>query len=188
MMRIKDPQGRQKRHPDYPEHLMIRAKPDEPGEYTLLGWEGIDNDGDGRVNEDGRGGYDLNRNWSWDWQPAYIQYGAMDYPFSQPEPRAVARFVLAHPNIAAGQCFHNNGGMILRGPGRDGGEMKGRRRPAPPDDRRTGRANPALLPLDDLLAGPLHDLGRRRFLALRRPGRPGVHLRDVDGEQPLQSE
>jgi hypothetical protein len=124
MMRIKDPQGRYKPHPDYPNHMMVRVKPDEAGEYTLLGWEGIDNDGDGRVNEDGRGGYDLNRNWAWDWQPQYIQYGAMNYPFSQPECRAVADFAIAHPNIAASQCFHNNGGMILRGPGREGGEMK----------------------------------------------------------------
>jgi hypothetical protein len=123
-MRIKDPHGRYKRHPDYPEYLMIRAKDDEPGEYTLLGWEGIDNDGDGRVNEDGRGGYDLNRNWGFDWQPTYIQYGARDYPFSQPESRAVAQFVLAHPNIAAAQCYHNSGGLILRGPGHEGGAME----------------------------------------------------------------
>jgi hypothetical protein len=123
-MRIKDPQGRWKRHPDYPEYLMIRAKPDEPGEYTLLGWEGIDNDGDGRVNEDGKGGYDMNRNYPYDWQPPYIQYGAREYPLSQPETRAVADFVLAHPNIAAAQCYHNSGGMILRGPGREGGAMK----------------------------------------------------------------
>jgi hypothetical protein len=124
-MRIKDPQGRWKRHPDYPEYLMVRAKPDEPGEYTLLGWEGIDNDGDGRVNEDGRGGYDMNRNYPFDWQPNYIQYGARDYPLSQPETRAVVRFVLAHPNIVAAQCYHNSGGMILRGPGHEGGAMKG---------------------------------------------------------------
>ncbi len=124
MMRIKDPQGRYKPHPDYPEYLMVRAKPDETGEYTLLGREGIDNDGDGRVNEDGRGGYDMNRNWGHDWQPTYIQYGAKDYPFSQPETRAVARFVLAHPNIAAAQAYHNSGGMILRGPGHEGGAMK----------------------------------------------------------------
>ena len=123
-MRIKDPQGRWKRDPDYPEYLMVRAKPDEAGEYTLLGWEGIDNDGDGRVNEDGKGGYDLNRNYPYDWQPNYIQYGARDYPLSQPETRAVADFVLAHPNIAAAQCYHNSGGLILRGPGREGGEMK----------------------------------------------------------------
>jgi hypothetical protein len=123
-MRRKDPQGRYKPHPDYPEYRMIRAKADEPGQYDLLGWEGIDNDGDGRINEDGRGGYDLNRNWAYDWQPNYIQYGAKDYPFSQPETRAVADFALAHPNIAGAQAYHNSGGQILRGPGRDGGEMQ----------------------------------------------------------------
>ncbi len=123
MMRKKDPQGRFKLHPDYPKYLMVRAKPDEPGQYMLLGWEGIDNDGDGRINEDGPGGYDLNRNWAYDWQPTYIQYGAKDYPFSQPETRAVAEFVLAHPNIAAAQSYHNSGGMILRSPGREGGPM-----------------------------------------------------------------
>ena len=32
--------------------------------------------------------------------------------------------MLAHPNIAASQCYHNSGGMILRGPGREGGEME----------------------------------------------------------------
>ena len=125
MMRIKDPHGRFKLHPDYPEQLMIRTRPDEAGEYTLLGWEGIDNDGDGEINEDGRGGYDMNRNWAYDWQPNYVQYGAKDYPFSQPETRAVAEFVLAHNNIAGAQSYHNSGGMILRSPGREGGEIQG---------------------------------------------------------------
>lgn len=123
-MRQRDPQGRYKPHPDYPEYRMVQAEPDEPGQYTQLGWEGIDNDGDGRINEDGRGGYDLNRNWAFDWQPNYVQSGAKDYPFSQPETRAVAEFVLAHPNIAGAQSYHNSGGMILRSPGRAGGEMQ----------------------------------------------------------------
>ncbi len=123
-MRKRDPQGRYKPSPDYPQYRMVRAKPDEPGQYTLLGWEGIDNDGDGRINEDGRGGYDLNRNWAFDWQPNYVQYGAKDYPFSQPETRAVADFVLAHPNIIGAQSYHNAGGMILRSPGREGGQMQ----------------------------------------------------------------
>lgn len=126
MMRIKDPHGRFKRHPDYPDQLMVRTRPDEAGEYTLLGWEGIDNDGDGEINEDGRGGYDMNRNWAYDWQPAYVQYGSKDYPFSQPETRAVAEFVLAHTNIAAAQSYHNAGGQILQSPGREGGEVQGR--------------------------------------------------------------
>jgi hypothetical protein len=124
MMRIKDLHGRFKLHPDYPEYLMVRTRLDEHGEYDLLGSEGIDNDGDGRINEDGPGGYDMNRNWGFGWQPNYIQYGAQDYPFSQPETRAVAEFVLAHPNIAAAQSYHNAGGMILRTPGFESGPVR----------------------------------------------------------------
>ncbi|MFC1762385.1 M14 family metallopeptidase [Planctomycetota bacterium] len=123
-MRIADPYGKYKPHPDYPEHLMVRVKPGEQGQYRLLGSEGIDNDQDGHINEDGRGGYDLNRNWAYQWQPNYLQRGALDYPFSQPETRAVSQFILKHPNIAAGQSYHNAGGMILRGPGVEGGTMR----------------------------------------------------------------
>jgi hypothetical protein len=86
-------------------------------DWVLLGQEGYDNDGDGRINEDGPGGYDMNRNWPAGWQPDYVQYGAGDYPFSYPETAAVGRFLLEHPNVAAVQSFHNSGGMILRGPG-----------------------------------------------------------------------
>lgn len=85
--------------------------------YEMLGSEGIDNDGDGSVNEDRIGFYDPNRDWAWKWQPDYIQRGALKYPFSVPENRNVADFVMAHPNIAGGQSYHNSGGMILRGPG-----------------------------------------------------------------------
>jgi hypothetical protein len=44
----------------------------EKGDYILLGNEGIDNDQDGRVNEDDLGGYDGNRNYPSDWQPNYM--------------------------------------------------------------------------------------------------------------------
>ena len=90
----------------------------------MLGGEGLDNDGDGQVNEDSPGGYDMNRNWAWDWQPNYIQFGAQEYPFSLPETRAIAAFVTEHPNIAAFQSYHNAGGMILRSPGREGGAIR----------------------------------------------------------------
>jgi len=116
MMRRKDPNGRWLVSPDDP-RLMIRALPDQPGEYELLGFEGFDNDGDGLVNEDRPGTYDPNRNWPWLWQPQYVQYGADAYPTSLPETRAVIDFVVNHPNIAGAQTYHNNGGMILRGPG-----------------------------------------------------------------------
>ena len=89
----------------------------EAGDYILLGQEGIDDDGDGRVNEDDAGGYDPNRNYPSDWQPNYIQGGSMDFPLQLPESRAEIEFLAAHPNIAGFQSYHNNGGMILRGPG-----------------------------------------------------------------------
>lgn len=108
--------GRFRRHPDDP-RVLIPADERHPGDYELLGDEGLDNDGDGRINEDGAGGYDMNRNWPSDWQPGHIQFGAGEYPLCYPETRAVAEFLLAHPNVAAVQSFHNAGGMILRGPG-----------------------------------------------------------------------
>jgi hypothetical protein len=111
-----DPHGRSRRNRDDP-RIIERIGPDQEGELSFAGSEGIDNDGDGRINEDGPGGYDMNRNWPSDWQPNYIQYGAGDFPFDRPETRATGEFILAHPNIAAGQSYHNTGGMILRGPG-----------------------------------------------------------------------
>ena len=116
MMRRKSKTGRWKIDPDYP-NRMIRVKADEPGEYEMLGYEGIDNDGDGLVNEDTRGVYDPNRDWAWNWQPDYIQRGALYYPGTLPETRVVKDFVMKHPNIAGAQSYHNYGGMFLRGPG-----------------------------------------------------------------------
>ncbi len=48
------PFGQYKTDPEDP-RLMVRVKPGEKGEWTLLGEEGIDNDGDGKINEDGEG-------------------------------------------------------------------------------------------------------------------------------------
>lgn len=95
----------------------IEGKPDELGDYKFVGSEGIDNDGDGRYNEDGGGGYDANRDWGSYWQPKYIQSGAAEYPFFWPESKATRDFFYTHPNIAGVQAFHNSGGMILRNPG-----------------------------------------------------------------------
>jgi hypothetical protein len=96
-----------------------RARDEERDRWRRLGLEGVDDDLDGLVNEDGKGGDDLNRNWPRDWQPNHIQYGASNYPLSQPECRAVAEYLAARPNVAAVQSYHNSGGMILRGPGAD---------------------------------------------------------------------
>ncbi|MFY8187677.1 MAG: M14 family metallopeptidase [Flavobacterium sp.] len=116
MMRRKSAAGRWKVDPKYPARMM-RVAPDELGEYEMLGYEGIDNDGDGEINEDDEGTYDPNRDWAWGWQPDYVQRGALFYPGTLPETRAVKDFIVNHPNIAGAQSYHNYGGMFLRGPG-----------------------------------------------------------------------
>ncbi len=111
-----DPDGRWRRNEKDP-RIFERVADDEVGGWTYLGSEGTDLDGDGRINEDGPGGDDMNRNWPAGWQPNYVQRGAGDYPLQSPETRAIADFILTRPNIAAAQAYHNTGGMILRGPG-----------------------------------------------------------------------
>lgn len=114
-MRRKDPFGQYRTDPEDP-RLMIRIKPGEKGEWTILGEEGIDNDGDGRVNEDGEGYVDGNRNWGINWAPPYVQAGSGDYPFEASGLRAIAKYLVDRPNIIVVFAFHNNGGMYLRGP------------------------------------------------------------------------
>ncbi len=116
-MRRKIKGGRFKLSPTDPRIMIAVTKPEEEGDYELLGSEGIDNDGDGQINEDGPGGYDMNRNWPADWQPEHVQFGAGDYPLCWPETRCIADFIRDHTNIAGVQAFHNAAGMILRGPG-----------------------------------------------------------------------
>lgn len=122
-MRKKDPNGNYRLDPEDP-RVMVRVRPGEQGAYTLLGQEGIDNDGDGQVNEDAEGYVDPNRNWGYNWAPRYVQNGSGNYPFSGSGIRAIGEFLLERPNIIMVWAFHNSGGMILRGPGtRSGGEF-----------------------------------------------------------------
>lgn len=116
--------GTHRPHPEEPRRL-IRAEPGDDAPYQVLGWEGIDNDGDGELNEDGPGGYDMNRNFPGDWGPGWLQHGAGAYPLCFPETRAIAEFIGGHPNIAAAQSYHNVGGMVLRGPGSRGPDYPG---------------------------------------------------------------
>jgi hypothetical protein len=92
------------------------------GDYNLF-QEGVDNDGDGRVNEDGVGGLDLHRNYPENWRPmteetgrGYTQPGAGAFPLSEPETRAVFDFLIRHPNVGIAQSLDTSVPMILRGP------------------------------------------------------------------------
>jgi hypothetical protein len=118
-MRKRDPFGQYKTHPEDP-RLMVRVKPGEKGEWTILGEEGIDNDGDGRVNEDSEGYVDPNRNWGFDWAPEYVQGGAGEFPFQAVGLKGLGEWALQRKNVCVVWSFHNSGGMNLRGPSRKG--------------------------------------------------------------------
>ncbi|HUX96077.1 MAG TPA: M14 family metallopeptidase [Bacteroidales bacterium] len=92
------------------------------GIYSVAS-EGIDNDGDGRINEDGIGGLDLHRNYPENWRPqneltgrGFTQGGAGEYPLSETETRAVVLFLLTHPNIYVVNSMDTSVPMHLRPP------------------------------------------------------------------------
>lgn len=69
----------------------------EKGEYRFFS-EGIDNDGDGKINEDGPGGCNPGYNFPHDFQH-YTKTDGM-WAASEPESRAIMEFAFAHPEIA----------------------------------------------------------------------------------------
>jgi hypothetical protein len=145
MMRRKTTDGNLKSDPSDP-RKMVPVAPGEKGDYEIVGREGIDNDGDGLLNEDGPGSYDPNRDWGYNWEPNYVQNGADKYPFSLPETRAIRDFITSHPNITGSQSFHNSGGMILKGPSVEGGGSEIYSRPDDMVYESIGRTGEKIIP------------------------------------------
>ncbi len=110
VMRVKDPKGPYMISPDDP-RLMRRADParGETGGWALY-WEGIDNDGDGFINEDGPGGADVNRNFLHRYP--YYEPDAGHHMASELETRAVLDFMIAHRNIALALTFGESDNLI----------------------------------------------------------------------------
>lgn len=112
-MRVVDPVGRWVID-EKDSRLMRRRKLGDAGPFYSLYGEGIDNDGDGKYNEDWPGGIDPNRNYPGNWNAS--QNGAGPYPGSEVELRVSLDFIQNHPNIAGSQHLHSSGGVILRPP------------------------------------------------------------------------
>jgi len=116
-MRIEDAAGEWKVSKADPRLMMLR-QPGEVGDgpYYRMYREGeIRGAWDGKAFEiekprDGN----MNRNFPAGWRPEFRQYGAGDYPLSEPEALAVAQFILSHKNIAGIQNYHTHGGVHLR--------------------------------------------------------------------------
>ena len=115
-MRVPDPHGTWRLHPDEP-RLMVPREPGEfGGTYYRVMPEGTLRHYDGvmvHVNKDVEG-LDLNRNFPAYWRQEFEQPGAGPYPASEPEVRAMVDFVARHPNIGAAVSFHTHSGVILR--------------------------------------------------------------------------
>jgi murein tripeptide amidase MpaA len=117
MMRIPDPNGPWKKHPQEP-RLMVRREPDEVGGdyYRLLPEGRFDEPFDPAILtlQPKKEGLDLNRNFPAYWRQEHEQPGAGPYPTSEPEVRAIVDFIVKHPNITGGITFHTWGGVLLR--------------------------------------------------------------------------
>jgi len=115
-MRVPDPNGNMKASPTDRRALIARQPGDTAGPFWFVSTEGTDNDGDGRFNEDGVGGIDMNRNFPRNWEPEHLQSGAGPFPLSEPETYATVRFIDEHPNIASIVHGHTSGGFVYRLP------------------------------------------------------------------------
>jgi len=115
-MRIPDPNGAWKAHPE-DSRLMIRRGPVEAGgSYYRLLPEGLLRNFDGvTIQPQGsKEGLDLNRNFPVAWKQENEQHGAGPYPVSEPESRNLVDFIVRHPNLTGVVTFHTYSGLLLR--------------------------------------------------------------------------
>lgn len=110
--------------PRDPSGRLMKQVLDGEGDWKIYS-EGIDNDEDGKYNEDGIGGLDLHRNYPENWRPepgldaterSWTQPGAGEYPLSESETRSWVLFLLMHPNISIVNSMDTSVPMHLRGP------------------------------------------------------------------------
>ena len=132
-MRWKDPEkGNYISDPEDPSGRILKRVKEGEGVYRTSS-EGFDNDGDGRINEDGIGGLDLHRNYPENWRPerhleqtgrGFSQRGAGEYPLSEIETRSVVTFLLSHPNIYIVNSMDTRVPMHLRPPSTSASEER----------------------------------------------------------------
>ncbi len=123
-MRIEDPEGEYILDPK-DDRLLLKADhlKSETGAWRYLR-EGVDNDHDERWNEDGQGGVNFNRNFPYDYK--FFAEDAGVHQVSEAETRALADFVIEHPNIAL-VVTYGSADNLSKAP--KGAEPAGRRKP-----------------------------------------------------------
>ncbi len=120
MMRIPTPFGAWKKDPEDPDKMTPRDPGDRDGEFYDIYPEGVMEAYDGDENlkvKKNEWALDFNRNYPYGWFPENRQPGAGKYPLSNPENKAMADWIIAHPNIGGVSTNHTSGGMLLYPPG-----------------------------------------------------------------------
>jgi hypothetical protein len=123
-MRIEDPEGEYILDPK-DNRLLLKADhlKSEVGAWRYLR-EGVDNDHDEQWNEDGPGGVNFNRNFPYNYQ--FFAEDAGVHQVSEAETRALADFVIEHPNIGI-VVTYGSADNLSKAP--EGAEPTGRREP-----------------------------------------------------------
>ena len=110
LIRITDPAGEYLCDKDIPELLKKHDySKGEKGKYRLI-TEGIDNDGDGKFNEDEFGGVNFNNNFTYNYK--FFKKGSGAFQLSEIESKAVIDFAFSHTNIAVVFTFSANENLI----------------------------------------------------------------------------
>ncbi|MDO9340922.1 MAG: M14 family metallopeptidase [Bacteroidales bacterium] len=120
LIRVKDPSGKFTES-DEDKRVMVMAdlSKGQSGSYLIYS-EGIDNDKDDSFNEDGAGGVNFNRNFTFNYEEFGLNAGM--YPMSEPETKAVADFLFDRFNIYAVFIFgpQDNLGQPMKASERQG--------------------------------------------------------------------
>lgn len=120
MMRIPTPYGAWKKDKDDSSIMAKRDPGDADGDFYDIYVEGNFEafDGDENLKEKKEDwSLDFNRNYPYGWFPENRQAGAGKYPLSNPETKAMADWIIEHPNIGGVSTNHTSGGIILYPPG-----------------------------------------------------------------------
>ena len=119
-MRQERPDGDMARDPKDP-RLLVRRQADSEGPFykvyaegEILNWDGSDS-----IRSEGRH-IDWNRQWGFDWKPEPEQGGAGDFPYSEPEMRAIAEFITGSSNLFGILGYHTGPAAFLRPPSAPG--------------------------------------------------------------------
>lgn len=115
-MRIRDPEGGWKPFGPEPRILVRREEGDTEGPFYRVLTEGLDDDGDGEVNEDAPNtGFISNRNYPAYWASNDGRFrGQGDYALQEHNARVLVDFILSKPHISQIESFHTTSGIHLR--------------------------------------------------------------------------